>query len=119
MDARTDERTENIYSIFRDKLLLLGEHVLAKVLYVFGLQPQIWSDKSDWSLELYTTFNYFNNKQHKHKEIAMKVLNTLFDKAKHNSYFNKIVFGSKQKIKHMKNPTLCLVILTWLRQLQQ
>jgi hypothetical protein len=26
-DARTDGRTENIYSIFRDKLLLLGEHV--------------------------------------------------------------------------------------------
>jgi hypothetical protein len=27
MDARTDGRSENIYSIFRDKLLLLGEHV--------------------------------------------------------------------------------------------
>ena len=31
MDGRTDGRmdgqTENIYSIFRDKLLLLGEHV--------------------------------------------------------------------------------------------
>ncbi len=27
-DRRTDGRTENIYSIFRDKLLLLGEHVL-------------------------------------------------------------------------------------------
>jgi hypothetical protein len=26
-DTRTDGRTENIYSIFRDKLLLLGEHV--------------------------------------------------------------------------------------------
>jgi hypothetical protein len=26
-DARTDGRTENIYSIFRDKLLLRGEHV--------------------------------------------------------------------------------------------
>ncbi len=26
--GRTDGRTENIYSIFRDKLLLLGEHVL-------------------------------------------------------------------------------------------
>ncbi len=25
-DARTDAHTENIYSIFRDKLLLLGEH---------------------------------------------------------------------------------------------
>jgi hypothetical protein len=27
MDGRTDRRTENIYSIFRNKLLLLGEHV--------------------------------------------------------------------------------------------
>jgi hypothetical protein len=27
MHARTDGRTENIYSIFRDKLLLPGEHV--------------------------------------------------------------------------------------------
>jgi hypothetical protein len=26
MDARTHRHTENIYSIFRDKLLLLGEH---------------------------------------------------------------------------------------------
>ncbi len=26
-DARMHRRTENIYSIFRDKLLLLGEHV--------------------------------------------------------------------------------------------
>jgi hypothetical protein len=28
-DGRTDGRSENIYSIFRDKLLLLGEHILA------------------------------------------------------------------------------------------
>ena len=27
-DARTDGHAENIYSIFRDKLLLLGEHRL-------------------------------------------------------------------------------------------
>jgi hypothetical protein len=27
-DGRMDGQTENIYSIFRDKLLLLGEHVL-------------------------------------------------------------------------------------------
>ena len=26
-DARTNAHTDNIYSIFRDKLLLLGEHV--------------------------------------------------------------------------------------------
>jgi hypothetical protein len=65
---------------------------LVKVLYVFGLQPQIRSDISDWSQELHTTFDYFNNKQLEHKEMAMKVLDTLFDKTKHNSYFDKIVF---------------------------
>jgi hypothetical protein len=30
-DGRTDARTENIYSILRDKLLLRGEHVLSKL----------------------------------------------------------------------------------------
>jgi hypothetical protein len=59
---------------------------LVKLLYVFGLQPQIWSDISDWSQELHTTFNYFNNKQHEeHKVLALKVLDTLFDKTEHNS----------------------------------
>jgi hypothetical protein len=93
---------------------------LVKALYVFVIQPQIRSDISDWSHELHTAFDYFNNKQHEeHKLMALKVLDTLFDKTKHNSYFNKINFGSKQKFKHIKNPTLCLVILMWLWQLQQ
>ncbi len=39
-DAHTDGRTENIYSIFRDKLLLLGEHVfvdnIRQSCFVFG-----------------------------------------------------------------------------------
>ncbi len=48
----------------------------------------------------------------------MKILDILFEKTKHNSYFDKIVFGSKQKFKNMENPTLCLVILTWLWQIQ-
>ncbi len=32
-DGRTHRRTDNIYSIFRDKLLLLGEHVLLTKTY--------------------------------------------------------------------------------------
>ncbi len=41
-DARMDGLTENIYSIFRDKLLLLGEHVLfpEKCIYVTILFPK-------------------------------------------------------------------------------
>jgi hypothetical protein len=92
---------------------------LVKVLYVFGLQPQIRSDISGWSQELHTAFDYLNNKQHEHKETVLRVLDILFDKTKHNSYFDKIILGSKQKFKNMKNPTFCLVMLTWLWQLQQ
>jgi hypothetical protein len=58
---------------------------LVKVLYVFGIQPQIRSDISGWPQELHTAFNYLNNKQHKHKETALKVLGILFDKTEHNN----------------------------------
>jgi hypothetical protein len=86
---------------------------LMKVLYVFGLQPQIRSDISNWPQELHTALDYFNNKQHEqHKVLVLKILDTLFDKTEHNSYFEKNKFGSNQKFRHMKNPTLCLVMLT-------
>jgi hypothetical protein len=38
-DARTDAHTENINSIFRDKLLLLGEHV-------YKLVEEIYTDQT-------------------------------------------------------------------------
>jgi len=45
LDARTDGRTharmENIYSIFRDKLLLRGEHELCKLLCIKWLTSRI------------------------------------------------------------------------------
>jgi hypothetical protein len=77
---------------------------LVKVMYVFGLQQQIRSDISGWSKELHATFDYLNNKQHKHKEMALKVLDILFDKTKHNSYFIKPFWGVR-KIQE-QNPTL-------------
>ncbi len=53
-DARTDGRTENIYSIFRDKLLLLGEHVFRDKLlllgeHVFGILLGVWHVLDLWS----------------------------------------------------------------------
>jgi hypothetical protein len=63
-----------------------------KILYVFGLQPQIRSDVYNWSQERCTGFDYFNNKQHEqHNVLALNVLDTLLDKTKHNSYFKKII----------------------------
>ena len=44
---------------------------------------------------------------------------TLFDNTDHIGYFNKVNIGSKQRFNHDPNPILNLVILSYLRQLQQ
>lgn len=46
-------------------------------------------------------------------------LSTLFDNTDHIGYFNKVNIGSKQRFNHDPNPILNLVILSYLRQLQQ
>jgi hypothetical protein len=91
---------------------------LVKVLHMFSLQPKIRSDIAKWSPELHKTFNYFADKKiSEYKEDAMDVLDILLNKTDHNSYFGKCVFGSKNYICQFNNPTLYLVVLTWLRQL--
>ena len=67
----------------------------------------------------FKTFVYLSNKNNKeYKENVLRVLDILFNKTDHNSYFTKLNFGSKEKFKSMHNYTLPLVVLTWLRQLQ-
>jgi hypothetical protein len=53
------------------------------------------------------------------KEEANRVLTILFQKTQHNSYFTKLPFGSKANFEKMPNTILPLVVLTWLRQLQE
>jgi hypothetical protein len=50
---------------------------------------------------------------------AFEVLDTLFDHTDHNGYFSKVNIAGKQKFNHDPNPILNLVILSYLRQLQQ
>jgi hypothetical protein len=49
----------------------------------------------------------------------MDVLDILLNKTDHMSYFGNCVFGSTKYICQSNNPMLYLVVLTWLRQLQQ
>jgi hypothetical protein len=50
---------------------------------------------------------------------AFEVLDTLFNNTDHNGYFNKVNIAGKQKFNHDPIPILNLVILPYLRQLQQ
>jgi hypothetical protein len=59
-----------------------------------------------------------NNGIQKNEE-ADRLLFTLFHKTLHSWYFAKLPFGSKDKFEKMPNTILPLVVLTWLRQLQE
>lgn len=64
---------------------------------------------------------YFKDKKKnaKMEKSAQRILDLLFDETDHDGNFSAIKFGAKSNIKKMKDNTLFLVILTWLRQLQQ
>lgn len=92
-----------------------------KILNFFGLQPKIRSDIKNWSTELDALFKFFSDKQgnNNHKKVANEVLDLIINKTAHSAYFQKIKFGSIQKFQHLDKPILYLVIMTWLRQLQE
>ena len=92
-----------------------------KILYFFGLQPKIRSDIEIWSPQLDALFKFFSDKQeyNNHKDVANDVLEILINKTAHTAYFSKLKFGSIQKFHHLDKPILYLVIMTWLRQLQE
>ena len=93
-----------------------------KVLVVFGLQPSIRDDINKWSPDLHAIFNYYMDKSSnkKHSSKTTKLLDILFGRTNHFSYFDKLPFGNKTKFDLTSgNPIVYLVVLTWMRQLQQ
>ena len=106
--------------VFQDFIQSWVGYELMKVLNVFGLQPKIRSDLATWSPDLFATFTYLSNRSNdRHKDKATKTLDLLFDQTEHNSCFGKLNFGSKEIFTTLNNSSLFLLILTWLRQLEQ
>ena len=85
----------------------------------YGLSPKIWTDLKDWSPQLHELFSYFEEKQRNPEDKPTKMLEVLFDNTEHCSYFDRLPFGRRKKFETMSNTTIPLVILTWLRQLQE
>ncbi len=88
---------------------------LVKVLHVFDLQPKVRLDIADWSPNLHNTFSYFTVKKlPEYKSNAMRVLNILFNKTEHNSYFVKNLFGSKKNFSGQKSYVIsgCINMVT-------
>jgi len=93
---------------------------ILKVLTIYGLQPTtVNKSLSKWSPDLYDVFTYITTRKQNHKTNAERILGLLMQDKMHNGHFTKSPFGSKTLFLKQHNATLSLVILTWLRQLQQ
>ena len=94
---------------------------LVQVFKAFGLSPKLRNDLNNLSPDLFILFSYFGEKQRdsSKKDEAERLLNILFNKTEHSSYFSKQPFGKKTKFLKMEHTTIPLVILTWLQQLQE
>jgi hypothetical protein len=94
---------------------------LIKVLINFGLQPTTLNASLEhWSPDLYNLFTYHvKSKKADMAKNASRVVNVLFNKTLHSGHWIKVKFGTMQDFNRRQNKTLTLVVLTWLRQLQQ
>ncbi len=113
-----NDRGESL--LFQEFIQSWVGYELVKVMNVFGLQPKIRTDLADWAPDLFATFTYLTNKtKNEYKDKADKMVDKLFDRTKHSSFFSKLNFGSKEKFKTLNNSSLYLLILMWLRQLEE
>ena len=72
---------------------------LVKMLNVFDLQPKIRDDLEAWSSDLFATFTYLCNREasnDQHKKKAFKMLDLIFDKTEHNSYFGMLLWKQRK-----------------------
>ncbi len=93
---------------------------LVKVLVLFGLQPtKLNPNLKNWSPDLHDIFSYMLTKKLELKDRADQILKVLFGNTLHTGHWTKIQFGSSKKIVERDNGILSLLVLTWLRQLQQ
>ena len=94
---------------------------LVRVILAFELSPKLRDDLKEWSPDLFNVFSYLGNQQRdfSKKEEVERILQILFDNTEHSSYFGKLPFGKKTKFVKMPHVTIPLVVLTWLRQLQE
>jgi hypothetical protein len=95
-------------------------YYLVKVLVTFGLQPtRLNSSLKDWSQDLHIIFTNIQTKNPDLKRRATEILDVLFINTVHSGHWSHVQFGKRQKFFQQNNITLSLIVLTWLRQLQQ
>ena len=74
-------------------------YALFKVSLKYGLSPKIRSDLNEWLPQLYEIFSYFDKKQRDSLKKPTRLLDVLFEKTEHCSYFENSHLERKQNLK--------------------
>ncbi len=84
------------------------------------LQPmRLNSSLKDWSQDLHIIFTNMQTKNPDLKRRATEILDILFINTIHSGHWSHVQFGMRQKFFQQNNRILSLIVLAWLRQLQQ
>jgi hypothetical protein len=115
------DRGQNL--MFHEFIHLWVGYKLVKVFQAYGLQPRsVNSMLKTWSPDFFDVFTYLKNEStlsESQQKNAEKIIQVLFLRTKYNGHFARVQFGGKKKLMENHNFKLSLIILTWLRQLQQ
>jgi hypothetical protein len=77
------------------------------------------SSLKDWSQDLHIIFTNMQTKNPDLKRRATEILDILFINTIHSGHWSHVQFGMRQKFFQQNNRILSLIVLAWLRQLQQ
>jgi hypothetical protein len=94
---------------------------VVKVIFLYGLNPELNTTIKDVAPQIQAYIQYIKNQEESKYNTAETVHKTLLKETLHSSYFGRYKFADTDKIvwKDDVKVTIPIIILTWLRQLQQ
>jgi hypothetical protein len=109
--------------MFHEFIHLWVGYKLVKVFQAYRLQPRsVNFTLKTWLPDLFNVFTYLKNKSalsESQQKNAERIIQVLVLRTKHKGHFARVQFGGKKQLMESHNFKLSLIVLTWLRQLQQ
>jgi hypothetical protein len=115
------EKDRGKHSTFQEMIQTWVTYDVVKVIFLYGLNPELNTSIKEVAPQIQTYIQYIKDPKESTYETAETVHKNLFNKTLHSSYFLRCKFSEVDKVlwKDDVKVTIPIIILTWLRQLQQ
>ncbi len=115
------EKDRGKHGTFQEMIQTWVTYEAVKVILFYGLNPKLNTTIKEVAPQIQTYIQYIKDPKDSTYETAETVNKSLFNKTLHSSYFLRCKFADVDKVlwKDDVKVTIPIIILTWLRQLQQ